>query len=238
MKGPHMIQRHARLLARDNIFTRDDAIDIEFTYDSGDPQLAELDAKWGLRGIAGAGDTQARALKLLHWLCAHTRHGNPQSLPEGLRMDAASLLDWSFDRPGNDPNGKHLSVMLSECLLAVGVKAYVLWCFPKVPDGQKACVVQAWLPEEARWIMLDPSFGTYFTDKAGRILCAREVREHLASGALRDSSLARNMYYFNRARDTKAGMLDADCALVHLCPSGFDLSEGSPVYATYESFWE
>jgi len=231
-----MKKRYARLLAKDNIYVRDDAVDIEFTYDFDDPRLVALDVKWGLSEIAGAGDTQSRALNLLHWLCAHTRHGNPQSLPEGQRMDADSLLDWCFDQPGNDPNGKHLSVILSECLLAVGVRAYALWCFPKVFNGQKTCVVQAWLPGKSRWIMLDPSFDAYYTDRAGRILSAREVRERLASGELRNASMARNMYYFNRVRDMKVGILDAEIEWIFLLPAGYSPAEKG-ICATKESFW-
>ena len=226
-----------RLLAKDSNFARDDTVEIEFTYDFDDPRLAQLDAKWNLRETAGAGDTQSQALNLLHWLCAHTVKGNPQSLPEGLRMDADALLDWSFDQPGNGPNGKHLSVILSECLLAVGVRAYVLWGFPKVFNGQKACMVQAWLPEEDRWILLDPSFGTYFTDRTGRILSAPEARKRLGSGELRDASMARNMYYFNRAQDTKVGMLDAAVEWVFLLPAGYEPAEKG-ICATYESFWK
>jgi hypothetical protein len=142
-------RRSARLMVKSD-FSREDAVDVAFTYDFDDPRLVELDAAWGLREIAGAGDTQTRALNLLHWLCAHTRHGNPQSLPEGLRMNAQALLGWACDQPGNDPNCAHLSVILSTCLLAVGIKAYPLWCFPKVYKGDNHVVVQAWLPEEGR----------------------------------------------------------------------------------------
>ena len=253
-----MKKRYHRMLSKDSDFARDDAADVAFTYGFGDPRLAELDAKWGLREIAGIGDTQTRALNLLHWLCAHTRHGNPQSLPEDLRMDAAALLDWSFDRPGNDPNGKHLSIILCECLLAEGIKAYALWCFPKVFNGQKTCVVQAWLPEESRWIMLDPSWDAYFTDESGRILGAQEVRKRLGSGApprlipegqgVADwyfGSMAKNMYYFSRTRDTEVGMLDAErVAWVFLLPAGYEPEKkGYPAheadtYASWENFWK
>jgi len=241
-------KKYRRLLAKSD-FKRNDAADVTFTYDFDDPRLAELDAKWGLREIAGTGDTQSRALNLLHWLCTHTKHGNPQSLPEGLQMNAGSLLAWSFDRPGNDPNGKHLSVIFSECLLAVGIQAYMLWCFPKVFNGEKACVVQVWLPEEGRWIMLDPSWAAYFTNESGRVLSAPEVRERLGSGALLrlsseeqeaagwyTDSMAKNMYYFNRAQKTRFGMLDADVEWVFLLPAGFNCA--ADTIATCESFWE
>jgi hypothetical protein len=249
-------RRYARLLVKDSDFARNDAVDVAFTYDFDDPALAELDAKWGLSGIAGEGDTQSRALNLLHWLCAHTVKGNPQSLPEGLKMNADALLAWSFDQPGNDPNCKHLAVILSECLLAVGIKAYALWCFPKVYKGDNHVVVQVWLPEESRWIMLDPSFDAYFVDDAGRILCAPEVRERLGSGAPLQLNpegqnvagwyfnyMAKDMYYFYHMLNTKVGMLEADRVLVFLLPAGYDpAKQGNPYYkanffATWDSLW-
>ena len=247
-----MSAKYYRLLKRSGNFIRNDVVDVTFTYDFDDPLLAELEVKWGLRKIAGEGDTQSRALNLLHWLCMHTRHGNPQSLPEGLRMDAQSLLDWSYDQPGNDPNGKHLSIVFSECMLAVGIRAYALWCYPKVFKGEKACVVQAWLPEEDRWIMLDPSFHVYFIDETGWIFSASEVRERLGSSAVLRlnpegqgvadwyaDSMAKNMYYFSRMRDMRYGAMQEGVHWVYLCPVGYDLQdEESPVYATYDRFWK
>ena len=262
-----MKRRYDRLLSKESDFTRDDAVDIAFTYDFDDPRLAALDAKWGLREIAGEGDTQSRALNLLHWLCAHTKKGNPQSLPEGLLMNADALLDWAFEQPENAPNCKHLSIILSECLLAVGVKAYALWCFPKVYEGDNHVVVQVWLPEEKRWIMVDPSFNLYVMDDTGRILDAPELRLRLSErAALRLNEgakaripaawwkprkmwnyfgyMARDMYCFNRSRDTYFGMLDAErAAWVFLLPVGYEPAEkGNPyyvsnIYATWDSFW-
>jgi len=263
-----MRQRYTRLLAKGSDFNRDDAVDIVFTYNFDDQKLAQLDGKWGLSEIAGAGDTRSRALNLLHWLCAHTVKGNPQSLPEGLRMNADALLDWSFDQPGNDPNCKHLAIILSECLLTVGIKAYALWCFPKVYEGENHVVVQVWLPEESCWIMLDPSFNLYVMDQAGRILDAPAFRQALTEHAgLRINEgannakipaawwklsnmwnyfgyMAKDMYYFNRSRDTYYGMLDADrAAWVFLLPAGHTPAQkGNPnyvtnIYATWDSFW-
>jgi len=252
-----MRRQYRRLLAKGSDFARDDAVDVEFTYDFDDPRLAALDEEWGLSAITGAGDTQTRALKLLHWLCAHTVKGNPRSLPEGLEMDAAALLAWCFDQPGSDPNCKHLSIILSECLLAVGVKAYALWCFPKVYEGDNHVVVQAWLPEEERWIMLDPSWDAYFTDEAGRILSAPEVRGRLASGAAMRLEpegwtaadwyigyMAKDMYCFNRSRSSKYGIIAGEKAQwVFLLPAGYEPHEkGNPnyvtnIYATWDSFW-
>jgi len=241
--------KYYALLAEGNSFTRDDAIDIEFTYGFDDPRLKELNKTWGLSEIAGAGETQTRALNLLHWLCAHTKHGNP-NLPEDVEWHAQGLLDHFFDRAGKGPNCMMLSIILSECLLAVGIKAYALWCFPKVYKGDNHVVVQAWLPEEARWVMLDPSWDVYVTDDTGDILDAPTLRQKLTEGAaLRQNNesrmkeksyldyLAKDMYYFNRAREVRYGQVEHSMYRINLCPSGFDLCEGSPVYATYESFW-
>ncbi|MCL2298665.1 MAG: transglutaminase-like domain-containing protein [Firmicutes bacterium] len=237
------------LLAEDNNFAHEDATDIEFTYDFDDPRLKELDKTWGLNEIAGIGDTQARALKLMHWLCAHTKHGNP-NLPEDVEWHAQGLLDWFFDKSGTGPNCMMLSIILSECLLAVGVRAYALWCFPKVYRDENHVVVQVWLPEEDCWIMLDPSWDVYVTDEVGCVLSAPELRQGLAEGApLRQNAearmkeksyfdyMAKDMYHFNRARDVRYGQVEHSMYRINLCPAEFNLSEESPIYATYESFW-
>ena len=186
--------------------------------------------------------TQSRALNLMHWLCAHTIKGNPARMPEGLQYHADGLLDWCFDHPGNDPNCMHLSIILSECLLAVGIKAYALGCYPKVYKNDNHVVVHAWLPEESRWILLDPSWDACFTDEAGRILSAPELRGRLASGApLRlnpgakafkgyPGYMAKDMYYFTRSGGKGLS--------AYLCPAGYPAPWKSPVYATWDSFWQ
>jgi len=243
------------LLTEYSDFNREDAINIDFTYDFDNPKLAQLDAKWGLSDIAGEGDTQTRALNLLHWLCAHTIKGNPSSLPEGLEWHAQSLLDWCYDQPESFPNCMQLSIILSECLLAVGIKAYALWCFPEVYVNDNHVVVQVWLPEEERWIMLDPSFNLYVMDETGRILDARELRGNFAGGIPmhwnEDTSwngsgyldyMAKNSFYFWRKQEMRYGALHKGTRRVYLCPVGYQLEdklkdEEPPVYATHESFW-
>jgi hypothetical protein len=237
------------LLAEDNDFDRDDAVDIEFTYSFDDPGLAQLDEARDLSGIAGEGDTQTRALNLLHWLCVHTKHGNP-NLPEDVEWHAQGLLDHFFDREGKGPNCMMLSIILSECLLAVGIKAYALWCFPKVYEGDNHVVVQVWLPEESRWIMLDPSWDVYVMNDTGDILDAPTLRQSLADGAtlhqndeslMKEKSyldyLAKDMYYFTRAEDVRYGVIPDSALRIHLCPDGYEVEDGYVIYATYDSFW-
>ena len=238
------------LLAEYSDFNRDDAVDIEFAYDFEDPRLAQLDMQWGLREIAGEGDTQSRALNLMHWLCAHTIKGNPESM-EGFEWHAQSLLDWCYDQPESFPNCMQLSIILSECLLAVGIKAYALWCFPKVYVNDNHVVVQVWLPEEQRWIMLDPSFNLYVMDESGRILDAPEFRQKLAERIplrLNDEItwngdgyldyMAKDLFYFWRKQEMHYGALHAGTQRVYLCPAGYELGDvESPIYATYDSFW-
>ncbi|MDR0532225.1 MAG: transglutaminase-like domain-containing protein [Oscillospiraceae bacterium] len=246
------------LLASYRDFNRSDARDVVFTYEFDAPELRALDETYGLRDISGAGDVQTRALRLLHWLCAHTHHDNPKRLPENVRLQAMDLLGWAFGSKKNGLNCKHLSIVLSECLLAVGIQARVLYCYPKVYKNDNHVVVEVWLSEEERWIMLDPSWEIFLSDEAGKILGVREIRELLASGqeprlnpeAQKDGAwylwyLAKDMFYFDRARETRYGVHDfgggepGGTIFISLCPAGYDLNpDEGPVYAAYDSFWK
>jgi len=235
------------LLAEYSDFAREDAVDVTFTYDFGGPQLAALEAKWGLREIAGNGDTLARALNLLHWLCAHTYKVSDGQF-DG-EFNAAELLDFAFDSKENGLDCRYYSVAFSEMLLAVGIKAKALYCYPAVYRDNHV-VVRVCLPEEARWVMLDPSFDLYVTDEAGRVLDAPELRQKLAErAALRLNEgntyggdyfdyMAEDMLYFECRQDAKFGMAaHEENKTIYLLPvdSSFD---GSLICATWDSFWE
>jgi hypothetical protein len=85
----------------------------------------------------------------------------------------------------------------------------------------------------------------------GDILDAPTLRQRLADSAtlhqndesrMKEKSyldyLAKDMYYFSRARHMEYGMLDEGVQWVYLCPAGYELkNEKSPVYATQDSFW-
>jgi len=223
-------------LRESNNFNRADAGDIVFEYDYTHPRLIELRNKYGFETIAGMGDTQSKAIKLLNWLSSGTHHkGDYDSQRE---KNALALLEYTFNQgPENGLNCHNLSVLLSEIYLSVGIQARPLSLFPKNPDDtDNHVVVMAWMPEKGKWIMLDPSFNAYFRDPEGNILSPAELRNKIASNktinlnsdSKRDyddyiSYLAKDMFYFVSSRKTGFGTFSGSPELIYLCPVDFDL---------------
>lgn len=242
---------YAALLDADGGFDREDSAAVTFTYAYDDPSLAQLREKYGLAAVAGEGDTQERAIRLLHWLCARSRHSNVSVE----KQDALRLLDYSIGT-GGGLNCKYLSVILSEMCLSVGIKARILWLMPRDPkDMDCHAVVMACAPERGKWIFLDPTTNAYFTDAQGNALSPMEIRGNLARGGggmvlspeavAKDKSLpdwypnylAKDMFRFESLRDTRFGALDHACLSVHLCPARFDLDAWWAIKLKSKKLW-
>jgi hypothetical protein len=253
----------AALLDAEGGFDREGGAAVTFTYDCGDPCLAQLREEYGLAAVAGEGNTQERAVNLLHWLCARGRHSNDFSVD---KQNALRLLEYVSDA-AHGLNCKLLSVTLSEMCLSVGIKARVLWLLPRDPEDPDChAVVMAYLPERGKWMFLDPTSDVYFADAGGNALSPMEIRDALARGGEltinpgavgKNKSLlkwyldylAKDMFRFECIRDTRFGMLDHARVHIHLCPARFDLAaweakkfSGQPgqaeyIFASPESFW-
>lgn len=145
------------------------------------PNLKILVEKYDLPGIAGKGDTTSKVTRLLTWLSDHTYHNGDYD--GHIPNHAAALLDYSFDA-GRDfgINCRALSIILTECLLALNGKARTVYIMPFSPyDGDNHVVCEAWIPEKQKWVMLDPTFGGYVKNKNGDILNCLELRKALAN---------------------------------------------------------
>jgi len=225
------------LLREHSDFNRNDASDIEFTYDYDHPKLTELKDKYDLENVAGAGDTQSKVLNLLNWLGNGTHHNGMSSPAEN---NALALLEYSYNQGVRKGiNCRSLSITLSEMYLSVGIQARALWLFPHNPkDMDNHVVVMAYIPEKEKWIMVDPSWNVYFLDEEGEILSPLEVRERMVSGGTlrtnRDAKneemgyityMAKDMFFFLSVKDTYYGGFDEDRTVVYLCPQGFDPTE-------------
>ena len=167
-----------------------------YTYDNSCPsdfrykfvyhtQYPELLRSYPLADIAGNGTTFEQALNLMNWLSAKTFYCGNSKLGKN---DLFSIIDYSFDRGWEGAiNCEHKATLLQEFLIALHHFAHII-CFESycVNDGGTAITsinchvcVHLYLPEENKWILLDPSFGTYFTDKNGKKLNIVEIQEFL-----------------------------------------------------------
>jgi hypothetical protein len=122
--------------------------------------------------IAGATSDEERARRLQHWTRAQFEPGNPDPYPP---PDAITTL--SEIRAGRTGGFcAQYSFVLVQALQSFGQPARMVTI-----DGHE--VVETWLPDQARWTMLDPLFELQVVDEHGRSLSAIEIREAHDAGA-------------------------------------------------------
>jgi len=149
----------------------------EIIYRPDDPEYKELEEKYHLSDIVGENDLD-KALNLLAWVNKHIRHtGNYDNSD---KQDALTLLELASDKDYGI-NCLAMSIVLCECLLAVNVKARVMYMMPEsTEDGDNHVVVEAFVSNLDKWIMLDPTYGSYCLDAQGIILNLYELQSMIA----------------------------------------------------------
>jgi len=143
------------------------------------PVYDELNRLYPLREKAGEGDTFARAVNLMGWFCANTQYSGYSAYdPSKPEKQFLTLMEYAFRNTfSHAVNCAALAIALSDCLMAVGICAIPVWQAAAHGSGFWHVTVHVFLPEEERWVMLDPSFDLYLTDETGRALDLMEVRE-------------------------------------------------------------
>lgn len=151
--------------------------EIKINYKLDTSEYKDLEEKYYLSDIAGENDLD-KALNLLAWVNSHIRHtGNYDNSD---KQDALTLLELAFDKD-YAINCLAMSIVLCECLLAVGAKARVMYMMPEsTEDGDNHVVVEAFVSDLDKWIMLDPTYGSYCLDVQGNILNLHELQSMIA----------------------------------------------------------
>ena len=148
-------------------------------------EYTKLKDMYNLENIAKNGSTLSKALNIMQWLTNSTYYCG-QSKCNG--EEVFSILEYGL-KGGFDHAIRcdQKSIVLSECLLALNILALPIalesYDFNDTGDiitgiGSHSCT-HIYLPEEEKWIMLDPSFNAYFTDKNGTILNIIEIKDTL-----------------------------------------------------------
>jgi len=175
----------------------------------------KLEKAYGLCEIAGQGSVFERALRIMDWLSAHVWYNGMSvitpSFCRGKRLGSLRRLRFSYGKVfWRALNCAHMAYILADCLISAGIQVMPLaitndsyWPGDNPGKGPCHAVVHAWLPEERRWIMLDPSFNAYITDGEGRVLNLAELQA--AHGAGEQIHIAQ--YSFNGTQDCKAEYL-------------------------------
>lgn len=163
---------------------QDNNIEIDFQYGYDETIADRLRIKYSIDSIAGTGNTLSKATNLLTWLNEHTKHvGNYDGQ---IANNALELLAYSYDKGMEGGiNCCALSILLTECCLALGLFARVVYLMPLSPyDDDNHVVCEIYIPESTKWVMLDPTYNGYFMDERNYIYSVLELRQALANRAV------------------------------------------------------
>jgi hypothetical protein len=155
--------------------------DIHFTYDNDHPKFDLLRSSYPIKTIAGNGGDFSRAVNLLHWVSEHIYHkGNYNGT---IPHNSIDLLEFAYDKGDTcGINCVALATILSECLLAVGLKARRVFLMPCSPyDGDNHVVTHVYIRETDKWVMLDPTLNAYFSNEQGEYLSLLDLRQYLSN---------------------------------------------------------
>lgn len=121
--------------------------------------------------------TWEKALRIAVFAAKNIPHDNQKT---GLRKRNAITL-WEYSR--KTPTGFNCrwhAILLSELLLAAGIRNCFVTCLPKDHRDNDCHVVNlVWLPETGKWAMLDSDMTEYAVDEKGVPLSLMEMREYV-----------------------------------------------------------
>jgi len=179
--------------------------DIYFVYDNNNPHFNQLKSNYQIETVASDGDDFSKAVNLLNWVSKHIYYKGDY---DGTLGNSLDLLNYAYDKGElGGINCVALATILSECMLAVGLKARRVFLMPCSPyDGDFHAVTHVYINEMKKWVMIDPTFNLYFSNEQGEYLSLLELRNNLANqnsvlnnNEAKDISIeyyAKNLFYF------------------------------------------
>jgi hypothetical protein len=213
------------ILKRAETYNPNDTREIpKFTYmDSSDIHLKALRKGFHLDSIAGTGNEVSKILNLLHWMHNIVPHDGSGGNPE-VKNAMAMINTCKKDNRGLNCRG--MAMALTECYLAMGIKARYIVCLPKDSLGidQDCHVINiVYSKAHKKWLWIDPTFDAYVMNENGDLLSIEEVRDRVINekplilnpdanwnhkssqtvGYYLRTYMAKNMYRFECALDNQ-----------------------------------
>lgn len=175
---------YVKILKNGHYTSSNDPNPIPFKYqNSNDSALVSLRSQYKLDSISGFGNSQSRVLNVLHWVHNTIRHNGTEE--SGIkRVNAHEILATAKNK-GIGVSCGELATVLNDCYLALGWSSKKIYCFPKdssKSDPDSHVINAVYLPNEGKWIMVDPTNDAYVMDENGSLLSIEEVRERITEG--------------------------------------------------------
>lgn len=169
--------RYRDLLRKYNEYKSDDKkFEYKYIYDKN---LEKINLKYSIKSIAGVGNEFSQIKNVMTWVHDSIKHNGEVVIPsENLNIDG--IIEGGREHGGTCFN---LAIALSEAYLSLGFKSKYVRCRPmNYEDNHCHVVVQVYLKNLKKWIMMDPSFNSYVMDSNKNILNLQEIRDALIKG--------------------------------------------------------
>lgn len=215
-------------------------VKIEYVFDC--PEFKKLREQYPIERVAGKGGDFERALRLCRWLAPRLKHKSDYD--NHVPCNSLDLLDYCFEKPDVGINCLNKSKILAECCLALGIYARRCGEMPCSPyDGDNHVVTEIYDRKRKKWIALDPTHGSYFSDGVQPLSCL-ELRQAFAErtpvsavlnrqspadiGKLQERNVGLNWYYAKNSFYLSVESASAfgepeNSFFVYVVPEGFDL---------------
>ena len=161
-----------------NTYTKDTG-NVEIKYGQAE-DFTEIAEKYHLKDNIDNTSTFAKCVSLMNYQTAHMLHNGGY---DNHITDIPGILEYAWDNNiEKSVNCLHLARVLRTFIQSQGIKARIVALFPLTPYEQDNHVVlEAWIEEQHKWVMFDPSYNTYLTDEAGTPLNLAELRTTLGN---------------------------------------------------------
>ena len=180
-----------------NNYSRDDK-EVQIQYAKPE-QLTKIAELYHLKDIIDNTSTFTKCLSLMNYQTKHMLHNGyyDNHIKDGI----LAVLEYAWDsNREKSVNCLWLAKVLRTFMQSQGIKARLVGMYPLTPyEQENHIVVEAWLEEEQKWVMFDPTSNTYVLDEQNTLLNLAEIRTAL--GAQKPISFSPTTAYNHKPRD-------------------------------------
>lgn len=217
---------------------------IQYVFDCH--EFKRLKEQYPIEFFAGKGGDFERALRLCRRLAPRLKHQSDYD--NHIPCNSLDLLDYCFEKKDVGINCLNKAKILAECCLSLGIYARRVGLMPCSPyDEDNHVVTEIYDRKRKKWIALDPTYGSYFSDGNIPLSCL-ELRRNFAEGIPssivlnrqnpknitllqeRNASInwyfAKNLYYFFFDSISTFGE-PKDGNALYVIPEGFDIKRNA-----------
>lgn len=145
------------------------------------PTLVELRTRYGLVDLISGMAELPATLKLLAWAYTAVEYDGCSTNPDP--PNSLNILD-GWVREKRAVNCRMKAILLNEIYLSLEYRSRYITCMPAVADGDCHVVVMVYIASLGRWITVDPTQNTYFTDPDGAIINIFQARQMYRDGSV------------------------------------------------------